>query len=118
MTVDYQVRIQELIKGDAPANPVVTVLMPGGLVNDSDGVFFNTVTPAVVKMTNQKTYIIFLKQSEWSANGYSPVHGSQGIFELPQNGSPRVISYAKIPPSEGEELAGLMETIRSLVRKP
>ncbi len=117
MTTDYQVKIQQVIKGDAPTDPVITVLMPGGMITDSDGVLFSAVTPPVTMMMNQRYYIIFLKPSEWSPTGYSPVRGSQGIFEIPQNGNPRVISYAKIPPSEGEELAGFLETIRGLTRK-
>jgi hypothetical protein len=120
VTTDYDIQIQEVIKGDVQPDSLISVSMPGGLVTESDRSLLEVRARYVRKMQNGKTYVLFLKNAP--ANGNSPfttVRGSQGLYEIPQSGS-RVIhlgrSFELAPADDGELISVFLQQVRGLVR--
>lgn len=117
ITTDYEVRIQEAIKGDLQPNATITVSMPGGLVRKADGSLHEVRTPRVRKMQNGKTYALFLKAKNPNDDLFTPLRGSQGIYEIPANGT-RVVHLGRspeLPPADdAPEINAFLQTIRAM----
>lgn len=109
VTTDYEVKLQEVIKGDFQPDSLVSVSMPGGLIRDENGELLEVRAGRVRKMLNGKIYVLFLKKAGGPNNEFTPVRGSQGIYEIPRNGS-RVIHLGRsweLPPSDDGELVSV-----------
>jgi len=120
VTTDYEVRIQEAIKGDVTPDSVISVSMPGGLVTEADRSLLEVRARPVRKMQNGRTYVLFLKNAHPNGNApFTTVRGSQGLYEIPQNGS-RVIHLGRsplLPPAEdGEEISVFLQSVRLMAR--
>jgi hypothetical protein len=87
INTEYQVTIQEVIKGKVAQGNTITVNLPGGLVEFEDGTSAEIRTPGFRKMENGKTYVLFLKENKAEGNAFILVGGQQGLFELPVDGS-------------------------------
>lgn len=118
VTTDYQVRLQEVIKGNVQPEAVISVKMPGGLVTEADGTLLEARARRVRKMQNGKTYILFVKNAPGQGDSYTPLRGSQGLYEIPLNGN-RVIhlgrSFDLPPANDGELVSVFLQQIRALV---
>ncbi len=121
VTTDYDVRVTEVIKNGSRENPtirlnsVISVRMPGGMARDSDGTLLAVMARHVFKMQNGKFYVLFLKDSGLLGGGFTPLRGSQGLFEVPESGA-KVIRMGTFPPSEGEDVSAFMDIVRRLGR--
>ncbi len=82
VTTDYQVRIQEVMKGNLRPDSIVSVSMPGGLVFERDGTLLEARARRIRKMTNGRRYILFLKNGTGPGDSFSPIRGSQGLYEI------------------------------------
>lgn len=121
ITTDYQVQLQEVIKGKVQPDAVISVKMPGGLITENDGTLLEARARAVRKMQNGKKYILFLKNAPGGNDSLSPLRGSQGLYEIPRYGT-RVIhlgrSFLLPPADDGEEISVFLQAVRSLVNNP
>jgi hypothetical protein len=119
ITTDYQIQIQEVLKGTAQPNTIIPVQMPGGLITESNGNLLEARTRQIRKMQNGKKYIIFLKNAPGGGDTFATLRGSQGLYEIPPNGT-RVIhlgrSFLLPPANDGEIVSVLLDQIRSLAR--
>ena len=61
VVTDYQIRVEEVIEGDLIPSSMISVIMPGGLVRESNGEWLRVQTRRLRKMENGKTYLLFLK---------------------------------------------------------
>lgn len=117
VTTDYDVRIQESIRGDFQPNATITVSLPGGLIRQADGTLLEVRTPRVRKMTPGKIYALFLKARNPHDNLFMPLRGSQSIYEIPNNGT-RVIHLGRsfdLPPADdGPEINAFLQAIRAM----
>lgn len=117
VTTDFDVQIQEVIKGDLQPNATITVSMPGGLIKEADGNLREFRTPRVRKMNLGKNHALFLKAKNPNDNLFTPLRGSQGIYEIPANGT-RVIHLGRspdLPPADdGPEINAFLQTIRAM----
>ena len=119
ITTDYEVRLQEVMKGNARPDTIISVKMPGGLVNESDGNLLEARTRQVRKMQNGKRYILFLKNSPGGTDSYTPLRGSQGLYEIPINGTLVTHlgrSFLLAPADDGEQVSIFLTQVRDLVR--
>jgi hypothetical protein len=82
ITINYQVNVQEVIKGDLQPGSLVTVKVPGGKVMFPDGTSAEVRTPWFKWMENQHTYVLFLT-AEADGIIYVTTGGPQGVFEIP-----------------------------------
>ncbi|HSK72842.1 MAG TPA: hypothetical protein VK892_14165 [Pyrinomonadaceae bacterium] len=117
ITTDYDIEVQEIIKGNLQPNSTVSVSLPGGLIKQADGSFLEVRTRNLRKMRNGRTYVLFLKDAAGQNSGMTTVRGSQGIYEIPQNGQ-RVIhlgrSFELPPDDDGQEISVFLQAIRAL----
>lgn len=86
ITIDYKVKVQDVLKGNLKTGEIVTVSLPGGRISFEDGTTAEVRTPWFKKMENGKTYVLFL------------TGGDQGVFVT--TGGPQGV-YGM---SEGEEI--------------
>jgi hypothetical protein len=117
VTINFDVQIQEAIKGDLQPNATIKVSMPGGLIKEADGTLHEFRTPRVRKMTPGKIYALFLKAKNPNDNLFTLLRGSQGIYEIPANGT-RVVHLGRsfdLPPADdGPEINAFLQTIRAM----
>lgn len=117
---EYGVLVEEVIKGSSRPDDIIIVRMPGGRFTLADGTILEARTRSVRKMQNDKRYIMFLKPAAGSpGNAFNSLNGSQGLYEIPSNGS-RVVHLGRplgLPlADDGEEIAPFIDQIRSFVR--
>lgn len=119
ITTDYQVNVQEVVKGNVEPNEIISVKMPGGVVIENDGSLLEGRTRQVRKMQNGKRYILFLKNAPGSHGSFVPLRGSQGLYEIPLNRT-RVNhlgrSFLLPPADDGEEISAFLQAVRFLAR--
>lgn len=82
ITINYQVNIREVIKGDLQPGNSVTVKVPGGKVVFPDGTSAEVRTPWFKWMENRHTYVLFLT-AEGDGTTFVTTGGPQGVFEIP-----------------------------------
>jgi len=96
ITLDYQVKVEYVYKGNVREGDIVTISLPGGMVKFEDGSTAEVRTPGFRKMQDGKTYALFLAKK--ANNGFVPIGGPQGIFEIPTTNVTRAVkSHALVP---------------------
>lgn len=111
----YKVRVIERIKGSLENE--ITVSLPGGLALEADGGLLSSQAPSVASMFNNKTYVLFLTPSTGPNASFSTLRASQGIYELPADGSAVIHLGSFTDPLPGpprEEQGVFLETVRRL----
>jgi hypothetical protein len=86
ITTDYQVQVQEVLKGKA-ADGTIEVSLPGGRVVFEDGTSAQVNVPGFRRMENGKTYVLFLSERGPEHSSFAITGGSQGIFEVIDGGA-------------------------------
>jgi hypothetical protein len=82
---DYEVTVQERIKGEVAAGARITVSLPGGRVEFEDGTIAELTTPNFEHMKTGGTYTLFLNESATAPGGYTLTAGPQGLVEIVDN---------------------------------
>jgi hypothetical protein len=96
ITLDYQVKVEYVYKGNLREGDIVTISLPGGMVKFEDGSTAEVRTPGFKKMQDGKTYALFLATK--ANNAFVPIGGPQGIFEIPTSSVTRAVkSHTLIP---------------------
>ena len=96
ITLDYQVKVEYVYKGNLRENDTVSISLPGGMVKFEDGSTAEVRTQGFRKMQNGKTYALFLTMKDNSA--FVPLGGPQGIFEIPTTSVTREVkSHTMVP---------------------
>ncbi|MCA1564175.1 MAG: hypothetical protein LC803_00685 [Acidobacteria bacterium] len=91
---EYEVVVQEVLKGNVRQGDTVNVALVGGKVMFEDGTTAEVVTPGFKKMVNGKTYALYLSLYPIRSPVYDLTAGPQGMLELLDDGS-GVISQAR-----------------------
>lgn len=84
---EYEVGVQEVIKGEIGQGDTIKVSLPGGKVDFEDGTSVELNTPGFERMANQSTYVLFLYAKHDGGDAYLLTGGPQGLFEIPSNGA-------------------------------
>ncbi|MCA1623244.1 MAG: hypothetical protein LC768_15020 [Acidobacteria bacterium] len=117
VTTDYEVRLEEVIKGNLQPNSLISVSMPGGMVRESNGDLLEVRARHVRKMRNGRTYVLFLKKAIGKEGILTTMRGSQGIYEIPANGQ-RVVhlgrSFELPPADDGQEVSAFLQAVRAM----
>lgn len=98
ITLDYQVKVEYVYKGNLRESDIVTISLPGGMVTFEDGSTAEVRTPGFRKMQDGKTYALFLAAK--GANAFVPLGGPQGIFEIPTTSVTRAVKSHTLIPSD------------------
>jgi len=83
---NYEVVIQEVIKGEVLEGTNVIVSLPGGRVQFEDGTTAELRTPTFEHVKPGGTYTFFLSEVEKSPGTYTLTGGPQGLVELIDSG--------------------------------
>jgi hypothetical protein len=86
ITTDYDVRVQEVIKGTLSLDTLIKVSLPGGKVDFDDGTSAEIQTPGFDPMVIAKKYVLFLYPNRNGSNILLTTGGPQGLFELQPTG--------------------------------
>lgn len=120
VTTVYEINVDEVIKGNIQPDTVIPVRMPGGLIMNRDGSILNVRADGLKKMENGKTYVLFLKNAPGVGDWLAPLRGSQGLYEVSENG--RMIhlgrSSGRQSAEEGKEFSVFLEQLREMVGDP
>lgn len=95
VTINYEVSVQQVIKGDLQPGSLLTVKLPGGKVTFPDGTSAEVRAPWFKWMENRKTYVLFLS-TEADGTSYVTTGGPQGVFEIPAGADASVKSNSGI----------------------
>ena len=82
---DYEVTVQERIKGEVATGARIIVSLPGGRVDFEDGTSAELTTPNFEHMKTGGTYTLFLSESATAPDGYTLTAGPQGLVEIVDN---------------------------------
>lgn len=91
---DYDVVVQEVLKGNIQQGSTIKVSLPGGKVKFEDGTTAEIETPNFMKMVNGRTYALYLNEDKTRSGIYELTAGPQGLLELPTDGT-RIKSHAR-----------------------
>jgi hypothetical protein len=84
---DYEIVVQETIKGDVVPGSVITVSLPGGRVDFEDGTSAELKTPKFEHVKPGNSYTFFLSEVEKSPGKFSLTGGPQSLVELASDGT-------------------------------
>ncbi len=87
IVTDYEVVVQETIKGDVVAGSVITVSLPGGRVDFGDGTSAELKTPKFEHVKSGNSYTFFLNEVGNSPGAFTLTGGPQGLVELASDGT-------------------------------
>jgi hypothetical protein len=87
IVTDYEVVVQDTIKGDAVVGSTIVVSMPGGRVDFPDGTSAELRTPKFEHVRSGGSYTFFLTEVEKSPGKFTLTGGPQGLVELVGDGS-------------------------------
>ena len=79
---DYEVLVQETIKGYIPNGGTITVSLPGGRIEFEDGTSAELKTPGFEQMKTGETYTLFLSEVSTTPGLYALTGGPQGLVEM------------------------------------
>lgn len=119
ITVDYEVIVSDVLKSSLPSGTHLMVRLPGGMVKFADGTSAEFRVPAYRKMTNGKTYLLFLAPENRTDSILIPNGGPQAIFEISPDGTSAMRFSADFtaPPPPFQNLAAVLGEIRDAVKK-
>ena len=83
---DYEVSVQEAIKGKPMPADAITVSLIGGRVEFEDGTAAEVQTPEFEHMKLHSTYTFFLSQGQSAPGTYTLAGGPQGLIEFGVDG--------------------------------
>jgi len=89
-TIDYDVKIEYVMKGNLKEADHITVKLPGGSVSFADGSSAEVRTPWFRKMQQGSTYLLFLTETG-GARAYVTTGQAQGVWEIPTTTKTRAV---------------------------
>jgi hypothetical protein len=117
---DYQVMVQENIKGDPAVGSNITVSLPGGRVDFEDGTSAELRTPKFEHVKIGNTYTFFLTEVDKSPGKFTLTGGPQGLLELANDGSVKSHGRDEDPianQSKGKNKESFIEEVRESAKK-
>lgn len=98
ITLDYQIKVEYVYKGNLRESDIITISLPGGMVKFEDGSTAEVRTPGFRKIQDGKTYALFLATK--ANNAFVPIGGPQGIFEIPTTNVTRAVKSHTLVPND------------------
>ena len=117
---DYEVAIDELVKGNINKAKTIVVGLPGGQVHFEDGTSAEQTTPKVEPVRIGRSYTLFLTQEEIAPSVFVLTGGPQGAIDIEDSSSVR--SHGRLEDRSAVEMKGknresFLKNVRELGRK-
>lgn len=87
VTTNYDVVVQEVLKGDIYPGSTIKVALVGGKFTFEDGTTAEVQTPNFEKMVNGRTYTLYISKYPLNNSLYILTAGPQGMIELSDDGT-------------------------------
>jgi hypothetical protein len=117
---DYEVAVEELVKGDIKQGQPIVVSLPGGRIFFEDGTSAEQTTPTFEQPVIGRAYTLFLMQEAAVPSVYFLSGGPQGMFSIEDNGGVKSHGRAEDPSAaetKGKDRESFMKEVRELARK-
>ncbi|MDT5123906.1 MAG: hypothetical protein QOC96_3388 [Acidobacteriota bacterium] len=121
VVTEYEVTVQEVIKGKISQGDTIKVSLLGGKVDFEDGTSVELNTPDFERMANYNSYVLFLTATPDGSGAFKLTGGPQGLFELPSDGTSvkphgRTIDPA-VKEAKDKSIQSFLENVRSQATK-
>jgi hypothetical protein len=116
---DYEVAVEELVKGDIKQTKTIVVSLPGGRIFFEDGTSAEQTTPTFEHPLIGRAYTLFLMQEPAVPSVFFLSGGPQGMFDIEDSAG--VKSRGRPDDPKAVEIKGnresFMKNVRELARK-
>lgn len=117
---DYEVGMEELLKGNIKQAKTIVVSLPGGRVYFEDGTSAELTTPSFDQVRIGNVYTFFLSDLDKSSNAFTLVGGPQGMVDIED--SSRVKSHGRstdpvAAETKDKSRESFLREVRNQVRK-
>lgn len=117
---DYEVAVDELIKGNLAQAKTVVVTIPGGRVYFEDGTSAEQITPTFEAPQVGRSYALFLMQEQAVPSVFFLSGGPQGLFDIEDASSVRSHGKSEDPgavETKGKSKDDFLKDVREKARK-
>jgi hypothetical protein len=117
---DYEVSVEELVKGEIKQGETIVVTLPGGRISFDDGTSAELTTPSFEHPHIGRSYTLFLMRETAVPSVFFLAGGPQGMFDLEDSsgvkshGLPDDLTAVE---TNGKSREAFMKTVRELARK-
>jgi hypothetical protein len=118
---DYEVSVEEIVKGDLKKGATTVVSLPGGRVTFEDGASAEQTTPAFEHPQIGRAYTLFLTQEAAVPSVFFLSGGPQGMFDI-EDSAGGVKSHGRpddqtVVETKGKSRGAFMNDVREKARK-
>jgi hypothetical protein len=117
---DYEVAVEELVKGDIKQGQTIVVTLPGGRVFFEDGTSAEQITPTFEHPVPGRAYTLFLSQEAAVPSVFFLSGGPQGMFSIEDSAGVKSHGRPEDPAAvetKGTNRESFMKEVRELGRK-
>ena len=117
---DYEVAVEELVKGDLKQAQTIIVTVPGGRVVFADGSSAEQTTPTFEHPHVGRAYVLFLMEQAAVPSVFFLTAGPQGLFDLEDSAGVKSHGRPDDPgavETKGESRDAFMKNVREDARK-
>jgi hypothetical protein len=117
---DYEVAVEELVKGDIKQAQTIVVTLPGGRIVFEDGTSAEQTTPTFEHPLIGRAYALFLMEEAAVPSVFFLSGGPQGMFDIEESAGVRSHGKREDPAAvetKGENRESFLKNVRELARK-
>lgn len=117
---DYEVAIDELLKGNLKQAKTIVVSLPGGRIHFEDGTSAEQTTPKFEPVKIGRSYTLFLMQEEALPSVFLLMGGPQGVVDIEDSSSVRSHGRLEDPGAvevKGKNRESFLQDVRAKARK-
>jgi hypothetical protein len=117
---DYEVAVEELVKGDIKQGQTIVVTLPGGRIFFEDGTSAELTTPTFEHPLIGRAYTLFLMQEAAVPSVFFLSAGPQGMFSIEDSNGVKSHGRSEDPSAvetKGMNRESFMKKVRELGRK-
>lgn len=117
---DYEVTVEELIKGDLNQAKTIVVTLPGGSIYFEDGTSAEQITPTFEQPRIGRAYTLFLRQEDAMPSVFFLSGGPQGMFDIEDSSTVRSHGRPDDPgavETKGKNRESFLKDVRQQARK-
>lgn len=117
---DYEVAVNELVKGNLKQAKTIVVTVPGGRVDFEDGTSAEQTTPTFERPRIGRTYTLFLTTENAVPSVFFLMGGPQGIFDIEDSSAVKSHGREDDPSAvetKGQNRESFLKNVRELARK-
>ena len=117
---DYEVAVEEVVKGDIKQAETIVVTLPGGRIDFEDGTSAEQTTPTFEHPRIGRAYTLFLAQEAAVPSVFFLSGGPQGMFDLEDSAGVKSHGLPEQPSvveTKGKDRESFMKNVREQARK-